>query len=364
MATKPWYMPKPEQPTWFFDKRDNTQASNTISEDDWERYDDIQCEIIESAYAANQSEAKIDGYTIDFKNMIQFCTTNPEKRRSVCRCLNEEPVTQKSKIPWVRRRQFSNPEDSRFVAPPLDESSKSLCDFEFSQCPIVEEWIRRNPHYRFKPVDTVEQIAYGIEQEGLQMQPSKTIEAQYVANQLRKHKDKPLHEIMLYCVLLYTYQSFLYKLVNNVLRKQDTDKAQTETRDANKVDTLGPYCCMLRNFLQEHQQTPFKKVYRAINLNSDQVEEYRKSKGQIKTWNAFSSTTLNPCVTERFGNTLFIIQFKNDTAPCYPGRAISSNSMYKEEDEILLYPGVDFRIDEVEETGKEPLKYKIYLSLM
>ncbi|CAF3311471.1 unnamed protein product [Rotaria socialis] len=340
--TTPWYMPKKDQPAWFFDGRKQPDADNIIRENDWTPYGDIQCQMIEMAYGNKQPEAKLDGYTIDFENMIQYNNSDHQKQRRVC-C--HEPTEVTSRIRSVSTNF------SRFTAP---SKLVSLNEWRISQFPLVEEWTKRNPHYRHKSHDTVEQIASGIVIEGSEMNPPKTLEAQYVADQLLKSKDKPLHEIMIYCVVLYTYQSFIYILVNNVLREGGM----------TKVDTLGPYCCMLRDFLHEDQEAVHETVYRATTLTVEQLQEYINSKGQIKTWPAFSSTSKSPAGLENFGNTLFVIEFNNDVAPCYPGRAIASYSMYKDEQEILLYPGVDFRVDSVEESHGEQFKYIIHLSLM
>ncbi|CAF1686011.1 unnamed protein product [Rotaria magnacalcarata] len=298
------------------------------------------------AYVNKQSEAKLDGYTIDLKNMIQYNNTDHQKQRRVCR---HERIEVTSRI-----RNYSDSgsiNSGRFNVPPI---LVSLGEWRISQFPLVEEWTKRNPHYRYKSQDTVEQIASGIAKEGSELNPPKTLEAQYVSNQLLKFKDKPLHEIMIYCVVLYTYQSFIYTLINSVLWKEDM----------TKVDTLGPYCCMLRNFLHEDQEAVHETVYRATDLTVEQFKEYVNSKGQIKTWPAFSSTSKSRDAVKQFGNTLFVIEFNNDAAPCYPGRAIASYSMYEKEQEILLYPGVDFRVDSVEESREKPFKYIIHLSLM
>jgi hypothetical protein len=318
--------------------------------------------MIELAYTKRQSKVELDGYMIDFQDMIQYNTSDPNKQRRVRRDKSNDSAETVchskgagSSIPRYSDRISMGA--SRFIAPP-DLHVKSFGEWSISQFPMVEEWIKQNPYYKSKSKDTVEQIASGIEKEGSQMSLPKTLAAQYIANKLREFKDKPLHEIMYYCAAVYTYESFLYKLVNRVLREEDMTKYMT------KVTTLGPYCCMLRNFLHEDKKTIYETVYRATNLEPKQFEEYKKSVGQIKTWLGFSSTSIFPEVAEQFGNTLFIIEFKNDAAQCYPGRAISSFSIYEHEKEILLYPGVDFRIDSVEETHKERPKYIIHLSLM
>ncbi|CAF4824606.1 unnamed protein product, partial [Rotaria magnacalcarata] len=79
--TTPWYLPKQYPSDWFFDGRKQPDADTIIRENDWTPYNDIQCQMIEMAYVNKQSEAKLDGYTIDLKNMIQYNNTDHQKQR-------------------------------------------------------------------------------------------------------------------------------------------------------------------------------------------------------------------------------------------------------------------------------------------
>lgn len=362
--TTPWYMPKRDQATWYYDGRKEPSTDGKMNLEDWIPYDNIRCEMIESAKSNNQSEAKIDGYTIDVNKMVQYNTDEPSKQRRVCRCEPEQSPPFTVETPQQNRyHQNCNEEDeNRFIAPP--GLIRPFGDWDISQFPLVEKWVKKNPHYKSKPQDTAEKIAYGIEKEGAKMNPSKTLESQYIANRIRQHEDRPLHEIMYYCVVLYTYQSFLYPLVNSTLRSLNEIEKKSNEEFRTKVDNLGPYCCMLRDFLHQDRKTIHKTVYRAVKLDPAQVDDYKKAIGQIKTWTAFSSTSKNPDIVKNFGNTLFVINFQNDAAPCYPGRDVSNFSIYEYEKEILLYPGVDFRIDTVEQVNEAPFQYKIHVSLM
>jgi hypothetical protein len=72
-------------------------------------------------------------------------------------------------------------------------------------------------------------------------------EAEWIANELRKVKHKGEKEISECCVKLYTIESFLYKLVNKVLREAVIEKASAFSEFVSETDknygrTLGPYC--------------------------------------------------------------------------------------------------------------------------
>jgi hypothetical protein len=337
----------------------------------------------------NQSEIEVNDYVIDFRNMTQYNKSDPNKQYQICRHIpndSAETMCQSKGITSSIHRYSCRTriDTDRFMAPP-ELHNKSFGDWSILQCPIVEKWIKQNPHYEFNSNDTIEQIASGIEKEGSQWKPDKDKtkeesqkeqdqakeefqkeqdqakkDAKIFADRLRKMENKPLHEVMYCCVSLYTEPSFLYKLVNRVLREWGIRPKE----DEKKVSTLGPYCCMLRNFLHEDNDKIFYTVYRGAILKPEHVKEYKKSKRQIKTWLGFSSTSQNKEVAKLFGNTLFVIEFKNDAAPCYPGRDISEESEFPHEEEVLLYPGVDFRIDDVKEINQGELKYIIDLSLV
>src|SRR5205809_333813 len=88
-------------------------------------------------------------------------------------------------------------------------------------------------------------------------------------------------------------------------------------------------------------------VYRGEKLSLDQIEIYRQAvgKGYYYKWSSFVSTSKLREVAEMFGsNVLYTIQIQRIS---YNDQYvdISSIAYNKDEEEILLRPGVRFKID-------------------
>lgn len=154
-----------------------------------------------------------------------------------------------------------------------------------------------------------------------------------MSEQMRSCKDQ--EEILKCAIHLYTRDSFLYKLVNSTLRNDDL----------TKIDTLGPFCYLLREHLFYADKSKEKlTVYRGTNLTDEMVEEYRRAIGKWIQWPAFTSTTKSQQVAEMYeGNALFIMKIVGS----YYTRDISSLSQFQDEEEVLLTAHLHFKIDEV-----------------
>ena len=114
-----------------------------------------------------------------------------------------------------------------------------------------------------------------------------------MADQLRTAKN--IKEIQACAARRYSAESFLYKLVNATLRNKDMSKA----------DTLGPFCSLLRVHVSENDDIPDQLLYRGMALIKEMIEEYKQCVGAEIVWPAFTSTTKDRRVAEKFGNTLF-----------------------------------------------------------
>ncbi|CAF3138051.1 unnamed protein product [Rotaria sp. Silwood2] len=166
---------------------------------------------------------------------------------------------------------------------------------------------------------------------------------------------KTLREV---CITLYTEPTFLYRKINETLRDNDRTKRET----------LGPYCFLLYDYIGRHptdnvsklhrlcQTLHLKKkkpmvVYRGDMVSTKKLDEYHQAAGNEKKcfkWSCFVSTSTDINVASEFAkNVLYEIdlgryrwndQFAN----------ISNLSVFPEENEILLRPGVRFCVDKVE----------------
>lgn len=117
--------------------------------------------------------------------------------------------------------------------------------------------------------DFVEKAAAGIEEEGTKM--GAKIVAQFMANELREQKGKGKEKIGECCIKLYTMESFLYKLFNQVMREAEVDDNDmfsfVRDRDRNYGRTLGPYCSLLDIYLHITPRQNNIVVFRNIRLS-------------------------------------------------------------------------------------------------
>ena len=229
---------------------------------------------------------------------------------------------------------------------------KSFISSSVDISPFVSEWIRRNRNYKFKE-DVIERLATGLAKEAELL--GQVAEGNFLACRIREYKDAPHDAVAKLCVTIYTEDSWIYKTVNAALREGNM----------TKVDTLGPFCY----FIQSYLSTPHKKekgevvVYRGMDLTAKDIDLYKLSIGQVKSWLSFASTSRDKAQAFN-ANTLFIIRFDGESSQRFPGRDISSLSKYPAEEEVLLCPGADFHIEKVEENVGVEKKTIIHLSLM
>ena len=143
---------------------------------------------------------------------------------------------------------------------------------------------------------------------------NKEFDAQRMSEQIKACRDQK--EILECAIRLYTRDSFLYKLVNSTLRNDDL----------TKVDTLGPFCYLLREHLFYADKSKEKlTVYRGSTLTDEMIDEYKQAVGKWIQWPAFTSTTKSRQVAEMYeGNTLFIMKVVSS----YYTRDISSLSQF------------------------------------
>ena len=99
-----------------------------------------------------------------------------------------------------------------------------------------------------------------------------------------------------------------------------------------------------------------------MNLSKDEIDMYKSSVGTYRAWTAFSSTSKKQSEAEKFGPVLFIIRFTGHSR-YGSGIDVSSLSKFPEEEEILLQPGTNFRVDKME-CDKDTGKYRFYITVV
>ena len=158
--------------------------------------------------------------------------------------------------------------------------------------------------------------------------------------------NKQEDEVCMCCAHLYTLNSFLYDLISTTLRNQDL----------TKVETLGAYCWLLSSYIGWFATVPrdVTTVFRGCQLSEDEIEKYKQAIGQIIHWHAFTSTTMSRNVAESFSvNTLFILTLDKSEKNEHCEHDISHDSQFADEEEILLMPGHNFIVENVEDPSSD-----------
>ncbi len=184
-------------------------------QEQWTKFSDIQSNIIEEAFNENPTPilVTLDHFTIDLKNSAAISKRGNNQKMQIKRI----PIDQNQNTP-LRKERFSLPLQ---INKPFNEWTSGGYWF-------IHQWKEKQQYISY--TDIVEQAANGIVLEGEhENEPS---EARYIAKQLRNVQNTAEIDIHECSIKLYTFDSFLYRLVNKTLR--DNDKT--------KIDTLGPGC--------------------------------------------------------------------------------------------------------------------------
>ena len=190
---------------------------------------------------------------------------------------------------------------------------------------------------------------------------------------LKKSRKKRMEALENCCAKLYTKACFIYRKVNTALRDND----QT------KLHTLGPYCFLVFNYIGHNLDNNFSirqyfpekfrlnksklvTVFRGDYISHEMLQEYRQAAGDNTKhfkWLPFISTSREQNIAEDFAqNALYIIQIECDASnDQYVD--LSTVSWYREEKEILLQPGVRFRVIKVEFDDTNGI-YLIYIIIV
>ncbi|UJR06847.1 hypothetical protein I4U23_011135 [Adineta vaga] len=153
--------------------------------------------------------------------------------------------------------------------------------------------------------------------------------------------------IKLYTMECDPYTFSLYYILNSTLRHEDRRE-------------LRPWLLYLKLLLTALSHLPSVRlnVYRALKLNKE-IENEKYQEGKDVIWWGFSCCTSNKniCQKEHFLNstgtrTLFIIE-------CFNGKEIGPHSFNKNDQEILLLPGTQFKVIRCDHNQYD--LHKIYL---
>ncbi|CAF4334984.1 unnamed protein product [Rotaria sp. Silwood2] len=337
----------------------------SVREEQWQKYTDIENEIIEDGHNQKRKEVEIDGnYVIDLKHQVQYKKGDSHKQRSIKR------------VQLDRDRSSLHLREERFSLPvPLATSTQAIDDNRDVEMEILHVRIGRLGHFAAvyaedhinnqgkSLADVVQEAANGIIKEGSALNKEK--EARWLAAQLLAVKHFGLNiatdhmfripaEIGDTVVHMYTLETFLYKLVNSHGRHQFSVTNET-------VKTLGPFYLILQRYLFQIETKNFFTVYRGLSLTDEQRQLFMTKRLEFT---AFTSTSKNRVKAEQFGDTLLVIDLEpelsdGDTAE-YCGSDIAHLSDFLNEEEFLIRTGTFFKFIKHEYNSKMK-KHLIYL---
>ena len=305
---------------WYYCRKTDKPSEPT---EKWNAYRDFETEMIEKAYQAKQSEVFLDRFRLDLVNCTQYDLSDSTIQYSIFR----------------REARLS---DERFFS---SIGSTAVASYGSAQagCPFLNAWLRTSAAKRaMLDFSTVVQACVdGIRQEALLTPDKNEAEVNDMIEKLLALKRASRHEVSRFCVLLYTKQTFLYRVLNTALR------------DGNhsKVPTLGPLCFLIRNFGNAGDGYD-GTVYRGVNFSPEVIESYKKSINVWRTWPSYTSTTKQRQVAEIWGNTLLIIRIlRVSVSFAVYAFDIEKVSQFCDEQEVLLVAGVAFQVTSVDDSS-------------
>jgi len=337
---------------WYYNTATVFEPRSNSTEDLWVKHTDIENEIIEDAFQFNKTEVEIDGdITLNLDCQLQYNKLDQSDLRSIKR---EQIQLNCSGFRRLREERFSLP----ITLVSLSSESSSISHIDEFSCPFNMHEARSFPsvYYDFHLehtsktlADVVEEAAYGIEREGTNVGKPKEGEwlalqlynLKHVGNDIKADEDTVYipDEIGQTCVFIYTIGCFWYKLINKIL-----NNPPSVTYDY--IKTLGPFCWILDEYLNQMKTASVTTVYRGTTLTDEQrqryMKEYDKEADEGLYFTSFTSTSSNREVANMFsGNTLFIIDLLGVSDRC--GANITYLSKFPDEEEYLLCPLVELR---------------------
>jgi tetratricopeptide (TPR) repeat protein len=168
----------------------------------------------------------------------------------------------------------------------------------------------------------------------------------------------------------YTYQCFLYSMLNKALRMMEVDiiiKMGSFVRDLHQhIAALH-----LEQYGGHHHSSPFI-LYRGQGLSQTHFDELMKTQGGLLSFNNFLSTSKDPNVsiifacriieTSNLVGILFIMKI-DPSIPSTPFANIGDVTYYEEEEEILFSMHFVFRIGRIKQLEGNNCLWQVDLTL-
>ena len=307
--------------------------SNDDEAEPWKPYDEIENEIIEEVFhntTEMSSPVELDDHFIDLNQQMQVSNVDNTKQHPIKRLMKSECNPQR-----LPRERFCAPLTS------VPTTSRAHGD-SHEWCPFIKQWIgtKTGKQCVFNVKECVRKAIEGILIEG--GLHGKEIIANHLVRELKLFNGSTTYEASKICVHMFTRDTFLFRLVNAALRENHS----------SKVDTLGPYCYLLRAYIRATGTDYSGLLYRGALLSEEGINQYRHAAATREwlTWAKFTSTSKSSEVADIFTqNTMFTIDIKKMQMFLIRAFDIEHLSQYPEEQEVLLPAGVLFRVLDVNE---------------
>jgi hypothetical protein len=217
--------------------KSNANPFSLTEPDEWSAYSDVETRMIEEAFQKKQTEALLDDYHINFKQLVQISNNNVEKQRPVKRMVNENAETR------LREERFMP--SSLLPLSPFSDGDLYFSTFVRATVKHFKISTYIDTHRLFDD-DFVRQMMVEKAAEGLIIEGKKVgkqKEGEWMARQLLCAKHETQKVIWERCAQLYCMESFLYKKMNEIMRL--VGEKEHEALWKSKVPTFGPFAFLL-----------------------------------------------------------------------------------------------------------------------
>ncbi|CAF0839315.1 unnamed protein product [Adineta steineri] len=367
------------QTGFIWEWKTNIDPWSETQTEEWTSYSGDISSVIEKAYKERLEQVSInEDYCISLKDSVQFCKNDTFRQRPVRRRKEHLPlmtsIDAKIEGQSMLQKRLSSP-----LGVPLRCGVTG--DTTHYGSTFIQEWLldftKGKMEFTFDNIFPF--LLDGLIKEGETKSQSNSIETdlrkveQLTRGQKSSERIAQLEDC---CAIFYTKDSYIYRVVNKALRNNDR----------TKLFTLGPFCHLLLCYIGrrfEDNSTIGDRLRQTFSVNKMQtitiyrgdfvcretLEEYRQAAGDNTKhfkWLPFVSTSRKEKKALEFrGNILYKIEMPSYSSKKDQFRDIKNISHFKEEEEILLLPGVQFHVNKLEvdnETKRHTAEIKIHLS--
>ncbi|CAF1140678.1 unnamed protein product [Adineta ricciae] len=294
--------------SWFYEWINTPNGDNN-----WQTFSDVDSATLEDSYLKYKERVDLGHCVVDLNKYVLYHKVDQSIQARVKRAGDSKSDSH------THGKSYESKTDTKCVTFYKDESCRKI--------PTITLCLQVD--------DSVDAVIEGIRQ----AMPNSESQANVIIAELKNRAASDASLFYIACLHQYTKWSFLSTLVNEFLREEDS----------SRVNALGPSVKQLLLCFKKHPLKLEKKmkVYRAINLDETQLDEYKQCVDKTNLrWPNFSSTSRERAVAEkRDSNTLMSITLKR-RYPDNDRRAadIVYASEFREEQEVLLRAGVEFSV--------------------